>query len=91
MGLLMVRQKNLNEAVEFLGKASKLAPVNTRYAYVYAIALYESGQHDQSISVLESALQKQPGNQEIITALASYYQQQGQDEKLRELIGKYAQ
>ena len=91
MGLLMVRQKNMDKAIEFLGKAAELDAVNTRFAYVYAIALYENGKHDQAISVLESALQKQPGSQEIVTALASYYQQQGQDEKLQELIGKYAQ
>jgi tetratricopeptide (TPR) repeat protein len=91
MGLLLVRQKNMDEAIESLGKAAQLDPVNVRYAYVYAVALYESGQHDQAISVLESALQKQPGSQEIVTALASYYEQQGQDEKLQELIGKYSQ
>ena len=72
----------MDEAIESLGKAAQLDPVNVRYAYVYAVALYESGQHDQAISVLESALQKQPGSQEIVAALASYYEQQGQNEKL---------
>jgi len=91
MGLLMVRQKNMDKAIEFLGKAAELDAVNTRFAYVYAIALYENGKHDQAISVLESALQKQPGSQEIVTALASYYQQQGQDEKLQELSRRYSQ
>jgi Flp pilus assembly protein TadD len=91
MGLLLVRQKNLDEAVEFLGKAAELNPANVRYTYVYAIALYESGQHEQAISVLEAALEKQPGNQEIVSALGSYYQQQGHDEKLQNLIQKYSQ
>ena len=91
LGLLLVRQKNLDEAVKFLGNAAELDPTNVRYAYVYAVALYESGQHDQAISVLEAALEKQPGNQEIISALGSYYQQQGYDEKLQELVQKYSQ
>ena len=76
MGLLLVRQKNLEEAVKYLGKAAELDAANVRFSYVYAIALYASGQHDQAISVLEAALKKQPGNQDIISALSSYYQQQ---------------
>jgi len=91
MGLALIRQKNLNEAIGSLGKATELDPANVRYAYVYAVALYENKRHDQAISVLETALEKQPGNQEIVSALGSYYQQQGYDEKLRELIGKYSQ
>ena len=76
MGLLLVRQKNLEEAVKYLGKAAELDAANVRFSYVYAIALYTSGQHDQAISVLEAALKMQPGNQDIISALSSYYQQQ---------------
>jgi len=91
MGLALVRQKNLDRAVDFLGKAAELAPASVRYTYVYAIALYESGRHEQAISVLEAALQKQPGNPEIISALGSYYQQGGNDEKLQVLIQKQSQ
>ena len=91
MGLALVRQKNLDEAVKFLGKATELAPASVRYAYVYAVALYEIGRHEQAISVLEAALEKQPGNQEIISALGSYYQQQGYDGRLQELIRKHSQ
>jgi len=91
MGLALVRQKNLDKAINFLGKAAELAPASVRYAYVYAVALYESGRHEQAISVLEAALEKQLGNQEIISALGSYYRQQGRDEKLQELMQKYSQ
>ena len=58
MGLALVRQKNLDEVVEFLGKATELDYDNVRYYYVYAVALYESGQHDQAIFVLEATLEK---------------------------------
>jgi len=91
MGLALIRQKNLDDAVKFLGKAAEIDPANVRYSYVYAVALYENKQHDQAISVLEAALEKQPGNQEIVSALGSYYQQQGDDEKLQNLIQKYFQ
>ena len=55
------------------------------------MALYENKQYDQAISVLEAALDKQPGNQEIVSALGSYYQQQGEEEKLQELNRKHSQ
>ena len=91
MGLLLVRQKNLDEAVGFLEKAAELDPTNIRYSYVYAVALYENKRYEQAIAVLEAALQKQPANREIISALGSYYQQQGKDTKLQELNQRYTQ
>jgi Flp pilus assembly protein TadD len=91
MGLLLIRQKKLDEAVSFLEKAAELDPANVRYAYVYAVALYENKRYEQAISVLEAALQKQPGNQEIVSALGSYYQQQGENEKMQALTRKYTQ
>jgi predicted CXXCH cytochrome family protein len=91
MGLLQVRQKNMDEAVSFLEKAAELDPANVRYSYVYAVALYENKRFQQAISVLEATLQKQPGNQDIVSALGSYYQQQGEDKKLQALTRKYVQ
>lgn len=90
-GLLQVRQGKLDEAVPNLRQAAELDPLNTRYVYVYAVALYESGAHDQAVATLESALILQPGSRELVSALASYYQQQGEEEKLQELIRKYPQ
>jgi len=86
MGLLLVRQRQLDQAVPYLAKAADLGPVFVRYTYVYAVALYENGQPEEAISVLEAALEKQPGNRDLISALAGYYQQQGNEEKLRALI-----
>jgi tetratricopeptide (TPR) repeat protein len=89
MGLLLVRQGQLDKAVPHLSRAAQLDPLNSRYTYVYAVALYENKQQEQAITVLETALQNQPGNRELVSALASYYQQQGNEEKLQELIRKH--
>ena len=58
---------------------------------MYAVALFESGQQESAVTVLETALEKQPGNRELVSALASYYQQMGLNEKLQDLIGEHAQ
>jgi len=43
LGLLMVRQKRGAQALELLGDAVRGEPDNARYAYVYAIALNDTG------------------------------------------------
>jgi predicted Zn-dependent protease len=69
-----------------LKTAVEAEPLNYRYSYVYAVALWESGKRDEAVSALEEALQKIPGNRELISALASYYRQLGEEEKLRLLL-----
>ena len=43
LGLLMVRKKQKASALDFLGAAARSDPANARYAYVYAVALNDSG------------------------------------------------
>jgi Flp pilus assembly protein TadD len=86
LGLLKVRQGNLAAAVPYLQAAALAQPSNGRYRYVYAVALWETGSREQAVAELESALEYQPGNQEMVSALASYYQQLGQSEKLKLLL-----
>ena len=38
LGLLLAREHNYADALPMLRRASELAPHNTRYAYVYAVA-----------------------------------------------------
>jgi predicted CXXCH cytochrome family protein len=85
MGLLLVRQQKIAQAGDYLKKAADLDPDTPRYAYVYAVALYEQGQQHKSVAILEQALQRHPGNPELISALRAYYQQLGENEKLQKL------
>ena len=91
MGLLRVRQGKLADALPYLAMAAELAPLDARYNYVYAVALYENQQPAEAITVLENALEHQPGNRDLVTALASYYQQTGELDKLEVLRMRYAQ
>jgi predicted CXXCH cytochrome family protein len=89
LGLLMIRQGKLDEAVAFLQQASEASPQNPRYSYVYAVALWEGGKQRQAVAILEGAVQQQPGNRDLVSALASYYQQLGEVEKLKQLQQQY--
>ncbi len=77
MGLSLVRQRRLADSLPHLQRAATLDPDDTRFTYVYGVALWETGQRDQAIQVLEAAWQRQPGNPQLRTALEAYYQQLG--------------
>jgi predicted CXXCH cytochrome family protein len=85
MGLLLVREKELGAAVGYLRQAAELAPANIRYGYVYAVALWESGERGQAVARLELLLEEHPGNRDLTAALASYYRELGEEEKLQRL------
>jgi len=77
LGLLLVRQKRLADSLPHLQQAAGLNPANVRFTYVYGVALWESGQRDKAVQVLEGALQRQPDNPELRATLQAYYQQLG--------------
>ncbi len=89
MGLLLVRQGKLAKALPYLQTSAQIAPQNVRYSYVHAVALWETGSQKQAVEELELTLSRHPGNQEIASALASYYQQLGKEEKLKLLIQQF--
>jgi predicted CXXCH cytochrome family protein len=89
LGLLLIRQGKLAQALPYLQTAAREGPSYVRNSYVYAVALWETGDKTQAVAVLESALGRHPGNRELVSALASYYQQLGEEEKLRLLMQQY--
>jgi len=89
LGLLLIRQQKLTESIPFLQAAAASGSADYRYSYVYGVALWESGQQTQAVAELESALIRLPGNPELVSALASYYQQMGETEKLETLMKRF--
>ncbi|MET0089599.1 MAG: tetratricopeptide repeat protein [Candidatus Thiodiazotropha sp.] len=89
LGLLLVRQKRLDDALPYLRKAADHAQPQdqSRYAYVYALSLQGAGDIVQAIQVLDEANQRHPGNAEILSALVSLHEQQGD----RDLARRYAE
>ena len=49
LGLLRVREGHVGEALPLLADAARANPANERYAYVYGIALHDSGQEKKGI------------------------------------------
>jgi tetratricopeptide (TPR) repeat protein len=72
LGLTLVRQKRTREALAELARATKLAPDNARFAYVYGVALYDSGARAKAIETLQAALREHPYDRETLFALALY-------------------
>ncbi len=72
LGLSLIRQKRVAEALPKLREAAGLEPNEPRFAYVYAIALHDTGQPEAAIDVLKGALARQPYDRNSLSALASY-------------------
>jgi len=71
LGLALVREKRVGEALEPLGEAASLAPDEARHAYVYAIALSSLQQNDRALAVLAGAHARHPGDRDVLQALAT--------------------
>jgi predicted CXXCH cytochrome family protein len=91
LGLLLIRQGKLPESLPYLRSAANSGSSDYRFVYVYGVALWESGQRESAVETLETALNRFPGNRELVSALGSYYQQLGDNEKLRNLAEQYPQ
>jgi predicted CXXCH cytochrome family protein len=81
LGLLMVRQKRGAQALDLLGAAARGEPGNGRYAYVYAIALNDSGKTSIAIEMLESSIKVHPYDADSLAALANFLEQSGDPAK----------
>jgi Flp pilus assembly protein TadD len=77
LGLFLFRQNDYREALDLLRQASELAPDNTRYAYVYAVALNSTGAAAEAMAVLERAHQQDPADRDVLMALVSIARDKG--------------
>lgn len=69
--MLLVRQHDYSAALDLLRRASELAPDNTRYAYVYAVALNSTGASGQAMTVLDEAHRQHLMDRDVLMALVS--------------------
>lgn len=77
LGLLLVRKADQPSALVEFAEATKLAPDNARYAYVYAIALHSTGNSKQAVAVLKDSDRRHPFNMDILNALISIQLEMG--------------
>ena len=55
----------------------RATPDNARYAFVYGVALHDTGQAAEGRRVLERAARRHPGNADILGALVAFSQEAG--------------
>jgi tetratricopeptide (TPR) repeat protein len=79
LGLLQVRNQQNDKAVESFQRAAELNTSNPRYAYVYAVALNSTGKTELAIEAMQSAHNRFPDNTEILSALAAFHRDAGND------------
>jgi Flp pilus assembly protein TadD len=77
LGLALVRQRRLSEALPLLAKAAALDLHQSRYAYVYAVALYSSGQREEALRVLKENHLRHKADRQTLAALISFERDAG--------------
>lgn len=77
LGLMHVRQRRTDAALDELRQAAVLEPGQARYVYVYAIALNSSSRRHDALAVLNDALRRHPGNLELLSAAFSFSREKG--------------
>jgi Flp pilus assembly protein TadD len=77
LGLTLTRLKQPERALEELRRATELDLNQPRYTYVYAVALYSSGRHEEAKAVLKEGLRSHPSDREILQALVSFSREAG--------------
>src|SRR5262245_52512760 len=83
LGLSLARRQLTAEALSELEAAARLAPESARYAYVYAVALHDTGRRSQAIEVLSRAQGRHPYDRETLGALAMYLRGAGRAPEAR--------
>jgi tetratricopeptide (TPR) repeat protein len=77
LGLLLVRKGDQAAALRELATAVKLAPENTRFAYVYAVGLHSTAKRGEALTVLREAARRQPYDLDVLSALVSMNREAG--------------
>jgi Flp pilus assembly protein TadD len=71
LGLSLIRQRKLGEALAALKEASRREPENARFAFVYAVALHDAGRGDAALAVLKDVHLRHPADRDVLGALAA--------------------
>lgn len=82
-GLHQIRSGDRTAALASLAKATELAPRDTRFSYVYAIALDSEGRRDEAIALLEWAHAIRESDQDVLQALVSMNLESGNNDAAR--------
>jgi len=88
LGLAQVRSGQ--PALDSLRQAANLAPDNSRYSYIYAIALNGEGKTKQALEVLNRVLVNSPNDRDILIALVTINRDRGDLRQARSFARRLA-
>jgi Flp pilus assembly protein TadD len=91
LGLALVRQKQNDQAVVELRRATELAPNQSQYAYVYAVGLHSAGRVEDAITILKENLNKHPADRDSLLALVTFNRDAGNIGQALEYAQRLAQ
>jgi len=77
LGLTLIRERRYADALPELARAMKQATGDVRYAYVYGVALHDTGKKREGMAILRSALAQHPGDRDLLQALVGYTRESG--------------
>jgi predicted CXXCH cytochrome family protein len=79
LGLLKIRQQEIEQAIVMLQRAAEFDASNVRYVYVYAVALNSTGEKTRAIEVLQEAQSRFPQNRDVLEALVAFHRDAGNE------------
>ncbi len=89
LGLARVRTHHLDAAIPDLARAARLAPDNSRFAYVYGVALDAADRTAEALPVLEAAQHQDPANRDLLIALIQYHAKLGRGQEARRWLAEF--
>ena len=89
-GLFLVRSGKLDEALDYLERATSVEDSNPRYVYVYAVALDSRGQTDAAIKVIATASKRWPNNLDLYFLQVSYMDKTGHTDGIQHYLSLLA-
>ena len=85
LGLVLVRGNQHDAALSELAAAASLQPHESRFVYVYAVALNSLDRPDEAIDLLQDAVGRFPAGFDIRWALVTMLRDQGRLDEAREV------
>ena len=89
LGLARVRTQRLAAAIEDLARAARLAPDNSRFAYVHGVALDAADRTAEALAVLEAAQPGDPANRDLLIALIQYNAKLGRVQEAHRWLAEF--
>ena len=83
LGLLYVRKKQPEKALELFARSVELQPENIYYIYIYGIALNSMGESKEAIEVLKKGYAINPFDYNISYTLAAIFRELGDEENFQ--------